>query len=90
MRAKLNAVRRKAGEEPPKKKPGEPTSAEPSTGRLNATYRRSALPAAKGPEEWPAGEHRALAAAGVAAFAHEVHTKPAKRPCARPKAKTKS
>ncbi len=91
VRTKLNAVRRKAGEAAPKKKPGESAaSAEPAAGRLNAAYRQSALPAAKSPEQWPAGEHRALAEAGVAAFAREVHTEPIKRPRARPKAKIES
>jgi transposase len=91
VRAKLNAVRRTAGEEPPRKKTGKPAaSAEPAAGRLNATYRRSALPAAKSPEQWSAGEHRALAEAGVTAFAREVHAEPAKRSRARPKTKTKS
>ena len=59
-------------------------------GRLNATYRRSGLPAAKTPEQWSAGEQRSLAEAGVAAFAREVHAAPVKRPRARPKAKAKS
>ncbi|MBN9118807.1 MAG: IS110 family transposase [Planctomycetes bacterium] len=90
VRAKLSAVRRKAGASAPKKAGKSAASAEPIAGRLNATYRRSALPAAKNPEQWSAGEHRALAAAGVAAFAHEVHAEPVKRPRARPKAKTKS
>lgn len=94
VRAKLSAVRRKAGEEPPKK-PGKQAAgaepvAEPAAGRLNATYRRSALPAAKSPEEWSAGEHRALAAAGVTAFAREVHTEPVKQPRARTKTKANS
>jgi hypothetical protein len=87
--AKLNEVRRKASESAPKKA-GKSASAEPVAGRLNATYQRSALPAPKSPEQWSAGKHRALAAAGVAAFAREVHTEPAERPHARPKAKTKS
>ena len=65
-------------------------SAEPSAGRLNATYQRSALPAAKKPEQWSAGEHRALAAAGVTAFAREVHTEPVKQPRPRPKTKAQS
>ncbi|MBN9120639.1 MAG: IS110 family transposase, partial [Planctomycetes bacterium] len=90
VRTKLNEVRRKAGEEPPKKKSKKAAKAEPSAGRLNATYRRSARPAAKSPEQRSAGEHRALAAAGVTAFAREVHTEPVKRPRARPKTKTKS
>ncbi|MFM8272460.1 MAG: hypothetical protein ACKODX_09030 [Gemmata sp.] len=89
VRTKLNAVRRKAGEEPPKKRPGKATGPEPTPGRLNATYRRSALPTAKSPEQWSAGENRALAAAGVTAFAREVHAEPVKRPRARPKTKAK-
>jgi hypothetical protein len=90
VRAKLNAVRRKAGEAAPKKegKPG--AGAEPVAGRLNAMYRRTALPAAKGPEQWSAGEHRALTAAGVTAFAREVHTEPVKQPRPRPKTKANS
>jgi transposase len=89
VRAKLNAVRRKAGEAAPKK-PVKATESERVAGRLNATYRRSALPAAKGPEQWSAGEHRALAETDVTAFAREVHAEPVKRPRASPKAKTKS
>lgn len=90
VRTKLNEVRRKAGEEPPKEKSEKAANAEPIAGRLNATYRRSALPAAKSPEQWSAGENRALAAAGVTAFAREVHAEPVKRPRARPKTKSKS
>src|SRR5206468_3200829 len=90
VRTKLNEVRRKAGEPAPKKKAGKTTGSEPIAGRLNETYRRSALPAAKNPEQWSAGENRALAAAGVTAFAREVHTEPVKRPRARPKVKAKS
>jgi hypothetical protein len=90
VRAKLNEVRRKAGEPAPKKKPVRTTGSEPIAGRLSATYRRSALPVAKSPEQWSAGENRALAAAGVTAFTREVHAEPAKRPRARPKPKSKS
>jgi hypothetical protein len=91
VRAKLNAVRRTAGEAARKKEGRAAASAGSVAGRLNATYRRSALPAAKGPEQWSAGEHRALAAAGVTAFAREVHAEPVKQPRPRPKkAKSKS
>ncbi len=90
VRAKLNEVRRKAGEAAPKKAGKLAASAEPVAGRLNATYQRSALPAAKNPEQWSAGERRALAEAGVTAFAREVHTEPVKQPRPRPKTKAKS
>jgi transposase len=85
VRTKLNEVRRKAGASAPKKKPGKSANTEPATGRLNATYRRAALPVAKGPEQWSAGEHRALVEAGVVAFACEVHAEPVKRSRTRPK-----
>lgn len=90
VRAKLNEVRRKAGEEPPKKEAGKGTGPDPDAGRLNATYRRLGLPVPKAPEEWSAGELRALDAAGTAAFAREIHTEPVKRPRSRPEAKTNS
>jgi transposase len=90
VRAKLNEVRRKAGEAPPKKGRGKAAAGEKAAGRLNATYRRSGLPVAKTPEQWSAGERRALDAAGATGFAREVHSEPVKRPRARSKAKTKS
>lgn len=76
VRAKLNEVRRKAGEEPPKKKPGKAAVPEPDAGRLNATYRRSGLPVAKTPDEWSAGERRGHGDPDVTAFAEGVHTRP--------------
>jgi transposase len=91
VRTKFNEVRCKAGEPAPKKKkPEKPNGSQPIVGRLNATYLRSSLPAAKRPEQWSAGERRALAAAGVTTFAREVHTEPVKRPRIRPKTTTKT
>jgi hypothetical protein len=51
VRVKLNAVRRKTGELAPKKGAGKAIGSEPTAGPLNATYQRSALPPAKGPEQ---------------------------------------
>ena len=90
VRAKLSEVRRKAGEAAPRKPRESGPGEEPAAGRLNATYRRSGLPAAKTPEEWSAGERRALDEAGTATFARDVHGEPVKRPRSRPKVGIKS
>jgi hypothetical protein len=79
--AKLNEVRRKAGEAPRRRSGREPQGGTDgaAVGRLNATYERAGLPSAQPPEGWTAGERRALAAADVLAHAEQVHQPPPQR-----------
>src|SRR5262249_33406840 len=79
--AKLNAVRRKAGEAPRGRSSREPQGGTDgaAVGRLNATYERAGLPSAQPPEGWTAGERRALAEADVLAHAEQVHQPPPQR-----------
>jgi hypothetical protein len=65
---------------------GEPVETAPARGRepeprdrLNRTYTRAGLPVANAPEDWSAGERRALEAAGVKGFAEAVHAPPPPR-----------
>jgi transposase len=78
VRVKLNEVRRKAGEAPPKRAATASGTAEKKSaaGRLNTVYERAGLPQARSPEQWPAGERRVLAEAEVMPFAQDVHTEP--------------
>jgi hypothetical protein len=77
VQAKLRHVERAAEEAGKTAEPGsgrEPV-AEPKD-RLNRTYTRAGLPGSRGPEEWSAGERRALEAAGAREFAEAVHARP--------------
>jgi hypothetical protein len=90
VRAKLRHAARAAEEtgRPPPRRPVEPEPPPPD--RLNRTYARVGLPATQGPDEWTPGERRALDAAGVTAFAEEVHAPPPRRgPKPKSKATTK-
>jgi transposase len=91
VRAKRRHAARAAEEtgSPPPRRPVEPEPPPPPD-RLNRTYARAGLPATQGPDEWTPGERRALDAAGVTAFAEEVHAPPPRRgPKPKSKATTK-
>lgn len=80
VRAKLRHVARaaEAAGKPADQASGRGRGTEPED-RLNRTYTRSGLPTARGPEDWSAGERRALDAAGVKEFAEAVHAPPPRR-----------
>ena len=46
---------------------------------LNRVYARKGLPQSKGPDQWSAGEERALEEAGVKEFADSVHAQPPRK-----------
>jgi transposase len=80
VRAKLRHVERATGcsaDLVDKTTPSEP-KVEPAD-QLNRTYSRAGLPGAKGPDDWTAGERRALDAAGAREFAEAVHAPPLRR-----------
>jgi hypothetical protein len=80
VRAKLRHVERAAEEagKPLDPRSGGGRGAEPKD-RPNRTYARAGLPEAKGPQEWPPGEGRALDAAGARGFAEAVHAPPPRK-----------
>lgn len=79
VRAKLRHVERAAEtKSSPKPVAKSRPNSEPAN-RLNRTYSRVGLPPSRTPDEWSAGERRALEDAGVKTFAEEVHAVPPKR-----------
>jgi transposase len=79
VRAKLRHVERATESKgSPKPMAKSRPNSEP-TSRLNRTYSRVGLPPSRTPDEWSAGERRALEDAGVKTFAEEVHAVPPKR-----------